>query len=405
MKWNFFKREKRSNEACNCNDDFKINSMPLLFGKNASGNPLNLSAVYACMEIISNSIASLPILVNKIDKDGSKISDVEHPLNDVIDNMLYNRFDWMKSMLIDLLLEGNAFTYIKRAGNGTVIDLVYIPATDVDIRFFKDTQELYYNVSSLNLSKIEPINMIHLTKNIDHNSYQGRGVLYFGKNIFKLAGMTDSTARKFFQSGCALSGIITTNDPNLLSKAAIDAKNSWQQVYGSNSGDQSGVCVLPKGWTYQTISSSANDSQLLETRLFNLTEVCRYFGVSPTLIQDLSKASYNTIEASQLNLVMNTLMPYIKLIETEFNRKLITSKDKGVIIELDENFLLRGDKNSTSNFLQKLVSSGIMTANEARHQLGLSPIAGGDRLVIAYTKIDDNTINKNTDEQNNEEQN
>lgn len=405
MKWNFFKREKRSNEACKYNDDFKINSMPLLFGKNTAGSPLNLSAVYACMEIISNSIASLPILVSKVDNDGSKISDIEHPLNNVIDNMLYNRFDWMKSMLIDLLLEGNAFTYIKRAADGTVVDLIYIPACDVSIRFFKSTQELYYNVSSLNLSKIEPINMIHLAKNIDHNSYKGRGVLYFGKNIFKLAGMTDSTARKFFQSGCALSGIITTNDPNLLSKAAIDAKNSWQQVYGGNSADQSGVCVLPKGWSYQTISSSANDSQLLETRLFNLTEVCRYFGVSPTLIQDLSKASYNTIEASQLNLVMNTLMPYIKLIETEFNRKLITSKDKGVMIELDENFLLRGDKNSTSNFLQKLVSSGIMTANEARHQLGLAPIAGGDKLVIAYTKIDDNTINKNTDEQNNEEQN
>ena len=85
------------------------------------------------------------------------------------------------------------------------------------------------------------------------------------------------------------------------------------------------------------------------------------------------------------------------MIESEFNRKLLSTKDVNLYIDLDETYLLKSDKQSTASYLQTLTNAGIMSINEARQVLNLQPVEGGDKHVIAYTKIDDNTINEQPD--------
>ena len=113
------------------------------------------------------------------------------------------------------------------------------------------------------------------------------------------------------------------------------------------------------------------------------------------LLADLSHSSYSSLEAVQLDFLTHTLQPYISLIESEFNRKLLTAKDVNYYIDLDQNYLLKSDKQSTATYLQTLTSAGIMSLNEARGVLNLQPIegGGGDKHVIAYTDIAQNTIN------------
>ena len=140
---------------------------------------------------------------------------------------------------------------------------------------------------------------------------------------------------------------------------------------------------------------------MIETRLFNVSEIARFFNISPVLLQDLSKSSYSTVEAANLQFLTQTLLPYISIIEAEFNRKLVG--EENIFIDLDEREFLRTDSQSTANYLQTLTSSGIMTVNEAREQLGLPRVENGDSLVIPYSDVSQNTINNETT-QNNENQ-
>jgi len=145
---------------------------------------------------------------------------------------------------------------------------------------------------------------------------------------------------------------------------------------------------------YTPLSGNANENQMLETRLFNVAEISRYFNISPVLLGDLSKSSYNTIEAANIEFLTHTLMPYVSMIQDEFNRKLVKPSEVGISIDLDESYLIKADKNSTANYLKTLVDGGIITRNEARTQLGYNEIEGCDKLIVPYTSISDNTINE-----------
>lgn len=158
------------------------------------------------------------------------------------------------------------------------------------------------------------------------------------------------------------------------------------------------MAILEAGMSYQAISGNSKDSQLLETRLFNIQDVARFFSINPVLLGDLSHSSYSTIEASLLEFVTHTLYPYITLIENELKRKLIKPSEKNLYIDLDAGFILKSDKNSQANYLSTLVSSGIMTRNEAREQLGLNAMEGADELIIPFTNIAQNTVGNNNDD-------
>jgi phage portal protein BeeE len=116
------------------------------------------------------------------------------------------------------------------------------------------------------------------------------------------------------------------------------------------------------------------------------------------LLQDLSHSSYNTIEAAQLEFLTHTLLPYISLCECELNRKL---GDDKIWIDLSEEYLMTTDKNAKANYIKNLLSTGVICVNEARKMIGLPPIDGGDKHFVAFTKIEDNTI-EGTDKKENE---
>lgn len=157
--------------------------------------------------------------------------------------------------------------------------------------------------------------------------------------------------------------------------------------------------------SYTPLSGNANETQMLETRLFNVAEIARYFNINPVLLGDLSKSSYNTIEAANLEFLTHTLMPYVSMVQDEFNRKLVKPSEAGITIDLDESYLIKADKDSTAQYLKTLVDSGIITRNEARKQLGYNEMEGCDDLIVPFTNIKDNTIGKQQENSKNESEN
>ena len=357
-------------------------------GYNLDGSATSLSAFYAAMELISNSVAQLPILVkrdNKIDNN--------HPINLLFKNTLISKFNFMKMLITDVILHGNAFAYIERAADGTPVNLIYCEHGSVSVAYNKQKQEIYYQIPFIKRGKIEPIDVIHLYKNAN-DGVNGISLSAYANEIIRLSKATDKAASKYYSSGCALQGALT------IKGARKGAKEQARQAFADTHGDKgSGLVILDDDMSYTPISSNANDSQMIEARTFNVAEIARFFNINPILLGDNSGASFSTIEAANIEFVSHTLQPYITMIEDEFNRKLVKpSEVKNILIDIDEKYLLKGDMNTTADYLQKLTSSGIMSVNEAREYLGMTPVEGGDECRIPYTKIEDNNLNNNQTE-------
>lgn len=360
---------------------------------------ISLSAVFAAIEIISNSVAELPINVKTREDDKTGLIKV-HPIYDALNNGLMTKFMLIKMLVTDMLLYGNGIAYIAREMDGTPKSIIYCPYGTYNIMYNANTRALSYKISSIRKGQIEPIDVIHLVKN-SKNGVEGIGVLYYASHTLDLAKATEKAAQDYFSSGCHVAGILSTTAPRLTREQRETIRDAWNQAHG-NKG--TGMAILENGMQYSPVAANSKESQLLETRLFNLNDIARFFSISPVLLGDLSHSSYSTIEASLLEFVTHTLFPYITLIENEFTRKLIKPSEKNLFIDLDENYIVKSDKQSQANYLSTLVGKGIMTINEARHQLGLNPMEGGDDLIIPFTNINDNKINnKNTEEDKDEE--
>ena len=396
MSWyNIFKQEKRSNDLPEVKPQEPVlpndpAAASVIFrGYTLDGAATSLSAFFAAMELISNSVAQLPILVKN-----QGVIDKGHNLNFLFKDMLVTKFMFMKAMIKDVILYGNAYAYIERANDGTPINIIYCENGTVNIFYNKSKQELSYSVSFINKkSRVEPINMIHLYKNTN-DGVKGISLSAYAQAVLKLAQATDKAASKYYSSGCALQGALTIKGSRRGAKE--QARQAFQDTH---SGKGSGLVILDDDMSYQQLSANANDSQMIEARQFNVAEIARYFNINPILLGDNSGATFNSIEYANIEFIFHTLQPYISLIEEEFNRKLVKPSEQGYItIDIDEKFLLKGDMKATSEYLSKLTNAGILTINEARSYLDLKPVEGGDEVHIPYSDVSQNTINQNTTE-------
>ena len=379
--FNLFDREKRNTKTYS-----PFASGALLYGKYPNNSAMSLSAVFAAVDIISNSLAELPIQVKSIE-DGFNNSEDTHNIIKLFNNGIISKFNLMKQLMVDMLLYGNGFAYIRRDTNGEPIELVYLQHGTVTISWQYGTGKLKYLISGYNHipATVYPKDILHFYKN-SNDGVQGRGILSYANRTIEIGNYTEESAKDYFGSGCGIKGILKFNE-QVLDLDKDEIRKNWQQVHGGDDG--SGLAICDYNVDFIPVSQNASQSQMIESRLFNVTDVARFFGISPVLLQDLSHSSYSTIEASQLEFLTHTLLPYIALIETELNRKL---GNDDILIDLNENYLMITDKNNLSNYLKSLKDSGIISINEARKQLGYGAVDGGDVLMVNYTKIEDNII-------------
>ena len=387
MRFPWSKKEIRSDEIAI--DYPSWISQALQFGAVGTNNTArSIGAVYRATEIISDAIAVLPIKIREVNSQHTE-DNSSHPVHAAFNNNLVTKYNLIKLLMESVMLHGNGFAYIKRDSKGVPTNIIFCPSETVTIKYNRSKQTLNYKVSDVP-GIVQPKDIIHLVKN-SYDGIQGQSILSFASRSIKLANSAENNAVNFFKNGCNLSGILTVQG-QLNSKQREDIHNSWQQAYGGNDGG-SGLAVLQGNMQYSPVSVNAADAQLLESRQFSVEDIARFFGISPVLLGDLSNSSFSTIEAMQQDFLLHTLQPYIEMIEHEFNRKLIdTNLYK---LTLDESYLMRTDKTAQANYYQTLLNSGVLCVNEVRKDLGFSPIAGGDKHVIPFTNIEDNTINNN----------
>jgi HK97 family phage portal protein len=342
-----------------------------------------LSAVYRCVNVISDSVAQLPLEPYLIDASGYKTKYVAHPtyylLNKEPNNRM-SRFTFIQALVASVLLKGNGYAYIERDKQGNATALQFIDSTYVTVVTTDKTNKLMYSITGFN-SLVEPINMIHIL-NFSYDGINGISTLEHARQTLGLSTDSEAHAAGFFKGGANLAGILKAQS-SLTSKQKNDLKTSWQTAFSPSTGTPNGVAVLEGNMDFQAITVSPADAQLLETREFNVIDVCRFFGVSPVKAFDLSKSSYSTVEATQLAFLTDTLSPLLEKIELEFERKLYKPSERNCIdIKFDTSALLRADKASLAEYYNKLFQIGVITPNEIRKALDLPALSDGDHTFV-----------------------
>lgn len=393
--WDIFKRNRNNDihDAILTTPSVQPVNTGLLFGNLfQNGNSLTLSAVYRCVELISDSVAILPIDIET--KDGKYLPN--HQLYQVFDNRdnILDKYTFIKMLIQSVLLKGNGFAFINRHQDGSVKSLRFLESGDVTINYNKETGKLYYTAPLISKKWIEPVNMIHLKK-FSYDGVNGISVLSFASNSVKNSKNTEQSASDFFSNGRNLAGILKVNSP-LTPQQTKDIKTAWNETYTNNG---QGIAVLQGNMDFQPISVNSADAQMIESRHFNVTDICRWFGVSPVLLGEEGGSQYNVVESLQREFILHTLLPYVKMIEEEFNRKLLKlSEINDINIKFDIEFLLKANKADEASYLVALSNNGLLTPNECRLQLGYQPIEGGDQLHIAFSDVSQNKINNSDDE-------
>lgn len=348
--------------------------------------PMLLSTVYRCVDLISDSIAVLPLKTYRIDGDGFKEEAKEHPAYYVLDmepNEDMTRFVFFKTLMTSVLLTGNGYAYIERDGL-KVEQLVYIPSGAVQIVWITDRQGVLrkrYKVTGF-AELVEPRDMIHVL-NFSYDGINGISTLEHARQTLSIATSAEESAKGFYDSGGQLSGVLTVEGARLSKEQKDQIYKTWRERTDPVMGTPNGIAVLEGNMKYQPISISPSDSQLLESRQFNVVDICRFFSVSPVKAFDLSKSSYSTVEATQLQYLTDTALAVITKIEQEINRKIFLPSERGkVVAEFDTSAILRTDKSAQATYWKELFNIGAATPNEVRRESNLGRMENGDKAFV-----------------------
>lgn len=402
------KKEERSiqtqqlvSNPCKEDDSGQAVSLSNLL-KMQRGDGMNISAFFDAVNIISNAIAKIPFVYKDANDETLPYT---HYLWHLFDNSKITRFNIIKNVIKDIMLNGNGFIYIERDPETyRPKTLHYSPAKDTMMYFNGLTYDMFYSNPKFSHRWDNGDNYLHFYIN-SNNGFEGTGIPVYAHKTLDLSANIDKATLDFWASGGQLNAIISANTANTqvgTKEKQINAlRQSWDEARSRSNG--TGVIFIPADVSYQQLSSSAKDAEQLESRAFNVQEISRWASISPVMLGDYSHSHYNTLSEADREFVLHTLAPYIKMMEEEMQRKLIMpSKQKVEFIDLDENSIISLDKEKQSNYLTKYVERGIMTPNEVRKILGLPPIEGADNLSVAFSDANQNQITGNKSEEDNE---
>lgn len=354
----------------------------------ATTQSMRLSAVYAATNMISNSVALLPMKI--ITEEGGRKREVKHNLDIVLNlkpNNKQNHFNFFKLLIESAILKGNGYAYIVRDENLNVVSLELLDP-DFVTPIMQVDGTVKYIVNGMS-EAVEPINMIHIYMHVD-NTGRGISTIKYADMVLRGAYAAETHSENFFKSGAGLMGVLKSNAP-MTNEQKRQCAESWRMSINNTQGG--GVAILPQGLDFQAIAISPEDSQLLETRKYNVVEIARFFNISPVKLFDYSNVSYSTLEQTSLAYLQDTILPYTQLIEDEFNLKLFKPSEVGRFkVDFDYSVMVQTDKATEAEYYTKLLTNGVVTVNDVRSKLGYEPSAevGADKhwMQISYATIE-----------------
>ena len=345
-------------------------------------NAMRYAAVSACVKIISESIAALPLIVYRVTPDGAgKERAPDHPLFRVLHdapNDDQTPFEFWSLAITQILLHGNTYSVKEIDGAGRVAGLQPLLSDRTRVQRDKSGKLVFDYQPNQTRYLAEQIFRIHghSTGGILGESVIGQARQYIGTG--KAA---EKYSSKFFSNGARVDGVLTSDNTNEDRSKRVQ-KQFDEFAKGADNAHK--TAMLPPGVKFIPISIDPKDAELISTRRFEIQEIARMFRVPLHLLQDLERSTNNNIEQQSLDFLTHTLGPWISRIEQAIRRDLMTPEERKFLrAEFLTDKLIKVDTPTRIQAIVQQIEHGLLTPNEARALENRNPVEGGDHLLVS----------------------
>ena len=346
---------------------------------------MQISAVWAAVRIISETLGSLPFEIYEKTSEGRSPAS-KHPLHNVLTkkpNKYMTKVEFWESMALNLAISGNAYAIVQRLGN-EIIGLLPLSSSQVEVELLPDGAVIYKYTTGSEVKVYAASNIWHVK--LFGNGIVGMSPLSYARNSIGIAIASDNRVTKIFSNGAKPSGVLTID--RTLTKEQRDMVRA--NFAGLEGGNEDRLFVLEAGFQYQQVSMSPQDIQLLDSRRFQIEDIGRFFGVPSILLNQTfgqSSLGSNVYEILSAFYKIN-LRPYLEKFEASASRWLLSDAEQEKYeFEFDFDALLRADTLTRMQANREAINSGQMTPNEARLSEGRPSLNGGDSLLIQGAMI------------------
>ena len=389
--------------------DWLFNSASITDGIAVNNNPntaiyvdpkksLRLSAVYSCVRVISESLASLPKSVHRYNGEYD-VPVRDHNLYRIIavepkDYM--TSYDYHQAFFALALLWGNAYARIERDNNMNVTALHLLHSAHVHPIITEDDALRYVEYRDGDYKIHRPEDIFHF-KMMNYDGITGLSPIEEHKKTVGSALAANDYINDFYRNGAKLQGILST-DQKLDNNQRNNIESSWKSRYGGPSAEYH-TPVLEGGLKYQAMSIPPEDAQYIETRKFNVEDIARIYGVPPHKIGIMDKATYNNVEQQNIEFVQDTLRFHIERYENEAKLKLFRENEINThSIVFNVEGLLRGDFKTRTEGYAKLFGIGVLSPNNIRRLEKMAPREDGDSYYTPLNFAKDGRAQESTTE-------
>jgi len=340
---------------------------------------MQVSAVWACVRLLSETVSSLPFNVYTKDTSGRQLAEsfYFHQFINRKPNRYQTRQEFFETMMLNLTLHGNAYAKIQRINN-KIVSLLPMMSAQVEVQLLNDGSVVYEYTRDNQTEVLAEQSVWHIK--LYGNGIIGKSPLAFGRNMFGIAQAADQTVTRIYNNGGKRSGVLTL-DKMLTPEQREQIRKNFSNLTTSTNDR---LLVLEMGMKFDPISMSPQDIELLASRKFQLEEICRWFGVPSILVNDTSGSTAwgSGIEQLVQGFYKLNLRPYLERIEASIEANLFTeAEQKGYQVEFDFEGLLRSDLKSRLEGYRTAVAGSILTPNEVRRIEGWGSMEGGDDLL------------------------
>lgn len=337
---------------------------------------LQLAAVYACVSKIADTIASMEINVEKVDGDGSREPLLSHPVQRLLavePNPLMGAYEFWQMIVSDALLYG--------VGHGLITpdeqEIYWIPADKISFTIDKKTGKKWYQYEG-SPTPVPQERMLEI------KAFRGESPTRIQLQNLNVAKSVQDFGGTFFKNGGMLGGILTTKEP-LSIEQMQQASERWRQEY-MGSGNAHKVAILGGGFNYQPLSVPLDQLQFLQSKKYSSEEIARFYSIPPAMIGMEGNTAYSNYEQQVLQFFQGTILPWVRRIELEIERKALRNNDE-LSARFQVDSLLRADSTSRAQYYHQLLQDGVYSINEVRSREGLGRVDGGDEHHIQLNQI------------------
>lgn len=348
---------------------------------------LKLSAVWACVRLIAETIGSMPINVYRINPDGTRTLDKTHwlyPLLNFRPNSLQTRNEFVETLVINLMLSGNTYCRFDRMSTGRVQSLMPMMASQVQVNWTKATGRTYTLTQDQTHVVIGQDNVWHVPL-MPSNGIVGLSPLQYAARTMGIAIGAEDRVSTMAANGFKPGGVLMLDG-----KLAPEQRTAIRKEFADlQTGQGDPLKVLEAGMKYQQITISPKDAQLLESRQFSVKDVCRFYGVPSVLVNDDSSTTQWGTGVGELKegFYSFTIRPLLEKFESSIVRWLIPANERANIeVKFDFTALQRGNEAKRVDTMTKAIAGNLLTIDEARERFDELPPMPGDVGNVMYNQ-------------------